>query len=288
MSIEQDGTIAFIVTSHKGTEKYIPLVRNLLGTFWNEHPPCFFLTDGASQPSEDVLSFPGSTWIELFAAGLARIRQQRPSTKHVFHMLEDHCPLRRCDGGRLDRIFDIASRHDLDAVAFPTYSWPWNQTDTTNFPDGLVRTWRRVETLQVEGELLAAVPPDFFRYFQVQPTLWRLDYLEAACSYAMAQGIGDAWSFEAMRWPQAGRHYVSRYDWPTVHHGFLAQGKLNPAAIIYLDRKRAQRLHRVLVREAIGIESPILFDSIQMLIRTKQLIRRGLADVKNRVTAKAR
>jgi hypothetical protein len=42
----------------------------------------------------------------------------------------------------------------------------------------------------------------------------------------------------------------------------------------------------MLVREAIGIDSPLLFDSIQTLIRTKSLIRRGLAGVKKSVTAK--
>lgn len=280
---ERHAAIAFLVTTHSRNEKYIPLVRNLLDTFWSEHPTCFFLTDGALPLLEDIVSFPGLGWVELLCAGLSHIKRKRPWTKHVFHMLEDHCPLRRCDGKRLDRMFDIVLRHDLDAVAFPTYSWPWDETDATNFSDGLVRTWRRVETLQLEGEPLAVVPGDFFRYFQVQPTLWRLDYLEAACSYAMAQGISDAWSFEAMRWPQAGQHYVSRYDWPSVHHGFITQGKVNPTAIVYLDRKHAPRQHRALVREAVGIESPILFDSIQMLVRTKRFIRRSLGGVKNRI-----
>jgi len=287
ISTKQDGAIAFLVTSHSRTDKYIPLVRDLLDTFWSEHPPWYFLTDGVSQPSGDILSFPGLTWIELFSAGLARIRRDRPQTKYVFHMLEDHCPLRPCDGDRLGRIFEIAGRNELAVVSFPTYSWPWHETDATIYPDGLVRTWRLTETVELDGELLAVVPPDFFRYFQVQPALWRLDYLEAACVYAMAQGVTDAWAFEAMRWPNVGRHYVSRFDWPTVHHGFLVQGKLNPAAIVYLDRKRAAPSHRALVRDAIGIESPMLFDSIQMLIRTKRLIRRGLAGVKKRVSAKA-
>jgi len=287
MSAKQDGTVAFVVTSHSRTEKYIPLVRSLLAAFWPEHPPCFFLTDGTSQADADVLSFPGVTWVDLFGAGLARVKQQRPQTKHVFHMLEDHCPLRRCDAERLARIFVIAACDDFAAVSFPTYSWPWHETDATRHPDGLVRTWRRKDTRELDGELFAVVPPDFFRYFQVQPTLWRLDYLEAACANAAAKGITDAWTFEAMRWPNAGQHYVSRYDWPTVHHGFLAQGKLNPAAIVYLDRERAAGPHRALVREAIGIESPLLFDSIQTLIRTKRLIRRGLAGVKKRVMAKA-
>jgi hypothetical protein len=288
MSAARQDDIAYIVTCHSRTEKYIPLVRNLVDTFWPGHPPRFFLTDGVLQQSADVFSFPRLTWVELLLTGLARIKQQRPQTKRVFHMLEDHCPLRRCDGDRLDRIFSIATRHDLDAVAFPTYSWPWDETDLTEHPDGLVRTWRHRETFEFDGELLAVVPHDFFRYFQVQPTLWRVDYLQAACTYARMQGISDAWAFEAMRWPQAGRHYVSRYDWPTVHHGFLVQGKINPAAIAYLDRKGGQRSYRALVREAIGVESPLLFDSLQMLIRTKRLIRHGLAGVKKRVTAKAR
>jgi hypothetical protein len=281
MPPQQDEAVAFLVTSHTRTERYIPAIRRLLDTFWDGHPPCFFLTDGTSQTSEDVLSFPLSNWIELLVAGLQRIKKLRPQTKHVFHMLEDHCPLRCCDGDRLDRIFSIASRRDLDAVAFPTYPWPWNETDSTSFPDGLVRTWRRVETLNLEGELLAVVPRDFFRYFQVQPTLWRIDYLLSACMNAMTLGISDAWTFEAMRWPDARRHYVSRYEWPSVHHGFLAQGKINPAAIVYLDRKRADRQHRDFVREAIGIGSPFLFDSIQMFIHAKRLARRGLSGMMN-------
>lgn len=137
-------------------------------------------------------------------------------------------------------------------------------------------------------ELFAVVPVDFFRYFQVQPTLWRLDYLLAACDHALAQGIGDAWSFEAMRWSRALPHYVSQYNWPTVHHGFLVQGELNKAAIAFLDRRNAMSAHRMLVREAIGVGSPTLFDLLQFLNRTKARIRGGLGRVKRAALAKAR
>jgi hypothetical protein len=287
MSTEHLSTVVLVVTSHTRTEKYIPLVRDCLATFWPEHPRCYFLTDGTTQAAEDVWNVPDLAWVELLQAGLARIRQERPRTKYVLHMLEDHCPLRRCDAQRLARIFAIAVCEDFAAVSFPTYAWPWHETDTREHADGLVRTWRRKETRELDGELLAAVPQDFFRYFQVQPTLWRLDYLQAACAYAQAEAVGDVWAFEGMRWPKAEPHFVSCYAWPTVHHGFLAQGRLNPAAIAYLDRKRAVGPHRMLVREAIGIDSPLLFDSIQALNRTKGLIRRGLAGMKRRVTAKA-
>jgi hypothetical protein len=73
-----------------------------------------------------------------------------------------------------------------------------------------------------------------------------------------------------------------------VHHGFLAQGRLNPEAIVYLDRGRAKTAHRALIRDAIGIGSPLLFDSIQTIVRTKRLIRRGLSGAKKRVLAKTR
>lgn len=273
-------TIVTLVTSYTRTEKYIPLVRNLLDTFWTGRQRRYFLTDGASQTGDDILSFPGLVWVDLLCAGLAEIKLRQPGTKYVFHMLEDHCPLRHCDDDRLKRVFDTAIRNELDAVSFPTYHWPWNETDATIFPDGLVRTWRRKEIFEIDGELLAVVPRDFFRYFQVQPTLWRLDYLNAACAFARTQSINDAWAFEAMRWEEAGRHYISRYDWPSVHHGFLAQGRLNPEAIIFMDRKLAAQPFHALVRDAIGVDSPILFDAAQMLRRAKRSIRNKLSDAK--------
>ncbi|HEX4410973.1 MAG TPA: hypothetical protein VH206_19560 [Xanthobacteraceae bacterium] len=283
MNTAREHTFAFLVTSHVRTERFIPLIADLLNIFWPEHPHCFFLTDGASQNADDVLSFPGRSWVELFQVGLEELVRRRPHTTHVFHMLEDHCPLRACDSERLERVFKIAVADEMTAVSFPTYAWPWNETDSTFFPDGLVRTWRHQDIVTRNGESFAVVPRDFFRYFQVQPTLWRLDYLRAACAHAAAAGIKDPWSFEAMCWSDALQHYVSRYDWPTVHHGFLEQGRLNRAAVAYLDRKRAAAPHRVLVREAIGIESPLLFDSLQILIRAHGLIRRSFASVKRRI-----
>lgn len=276
------------VTAHSRTEKYIPLVRNLIDTFWRSHPPRYFLTDGASQSENDVVSFPRLNWVELAAAGLAQLKHRHPQATHVFLMLEDHCPLRSCDERRLEEIFAIASREKMSAIAFPTYSWPWQETESRSFADGFVRTWRRKETIVRDGELFAVVPRDFFRYFQVQPTLWRFDYLQAACDYALTRGIADAWNFEAMRWTQAMPHYVSQYNWPTVHHGFLEQGKLNRAAIAYLDRCTAIGAHRMLIREAIGFESPLLFDSLQFLTRAKGHIRGGLSRMKRGALSRAR
>jgi hypothetical protein len=276
------------VTAHSRTEKYIPLVRDLIDTFWPSHPSRYFVTDGVSPSGADVISFSCSNWVQLASAGLTRIKQDHPQATHVFLMLEDHSPLRACDEPRLGRIFQIAVREGFSAISFPTYAWPWQETDSRDYPDGLIRTWRHKETIERDGEMFAVVPSEFFRYFQVQPTLWHLDYLQVALDHALTRGITDAWSFEAMRWPQALPHYVSQYNWPTVHHGFLEQGKLNTAAIVYLDRRHAMGAYRMLVREAIGVESPTLFDSLQFLNRAKARIRGGLGRVKRAASTRAR
>src|SRR5262249_30590393 len=98
----------------------------------------------------------------------------------------------------------------------------------------------------------------FFRYFQLQPAFWRIDYLIGVCRAAMARGITDPWTFEAMRLDDAEPHYVAAYDWPSVHHGFIAQGKINPAAISFMSRRAAPELHRQLICARVGCYSPTL------------------------------
>ena len=144
---------------------------------------------------------------------------------------------------------------------------------------------RHRQTVELDGELFAAVPAGLLPLLPFNRRSPRLDYL-TGLFYALAQQIADAWSFEAML--AAGRqplHFTLRLaDGPSW---FSGSRQLNPAAILYLDRKHAALPHRTLVREAIGIGSPMLFNSIQMLTRTKHAIRRRLAGVKKRVTARA-
>ena len=126
------------------------------------------------------------------------------------------------------------------------------------YPDGLVRTWRKIEIANFSGNTFAVVPRDFFRYFQLQPTLWRLEYLERVCVAAIAAKKRDPWRFETLRFQDAEQHYISTYDWPTVHHGFLVQGSVNPAAVHYADRAACLRLRRQLIEEVVGVNSEML------------------------------
>jgi hypothetical protein len=217
-----------------------------------------FLTDAGLEPQSDTFVEGDADFAQLLMHGLTRLRAMYPAVTRVFYMLEDHCPLRHCDTDRLLRVCEVAAKHDLAAVSFPTYKWPWGEVESKMYADGLVRTWHKIEIANFSGERFAVVPRDFFRYFQLQPTLWRLKYLERVCVAAIAAGKVDPWLFEALRFPDAEQHYISSYDWPTVHHGFLAQGSVNRAAVHYADRTARLRLRHQLVKEVVGVNSEML------------------------------
>ena len=251
--------VVLLVTTFSRVEKYIPIIENLLNRLWVDHPPCYFLTDGDAQKNKSVLALCRGDWVGMFLEGLLQLKKRHPDAKYVFHMLEDHCPLRACDSVKIRSICQLARRYELNAVAFPTYSWPWNETQDDIYPDDLIRGWRRIDVRQIGSERFAAVPRDFFRYFQVQPTIWNIDYLIQACGVALERGIRNVWQFEAMHWDGAAQHYVADYHWPTVHHGFLAAGKVNPSAITYMDKAIGAELYVELIRDLIGVGSPMLY-----------------------------
>lgn len=266
-----------LVTTHAKVARYLPLVRAAIDTFWPGHPPVRFLTDGGVTVARDVYVEPERHFVPLLMRGLARLRLEFPGATHVFHMLEDHCPLQPCDGDRISGIVTMAIHEQLAAVSLPTYQWPWNETDATDYPDGLVRTWRRIETRQIGDETLAVVPRNFFRYFQLQPTIWRRDYLARVCEFSLASDVLDPWQFEALKLPDAEQHYVSAYAWPTVHHGFLVQGGVNTTAIDFVDRKSGKALRRQLIKDRTGMRSEALYEVQRSARRYFGRLRRMIA-----------
>jgi hypothetical protein len=265
-----------LVSTHSKAARYLPMVRSAIDRFWADRPPVRFLTDGGVEHAADVYIEPEADFVPLLIRGLSRIRGEFPNATHIVHMLEDHCPLRECDADRISAVVSIAIDQDLAAVCFPTYRWPWNDTATAEYPDGLVRTWRRVDTLDIAGEILGRVPRDFFRYFQIQPTVWRLKYLEDACAAAMAAGVLNPWEFEALQLPISEQHYVSEYNWPTVHHGFLVQGKINPASIDFVDSSANATIRHRLIKELVGTRSETVFKFQRVASRYIQGFRRRI------------
>ncbi len=252
-------TVVMLVSTHRQAAHYVPLIREALAALCPVPWPVVFLTDGGLEPQSDTLVEGNAEFARLLMRGLRRLRAMYPAVSRVFYMIEDHCPLRHCETDRLLRVCEVAAEHDLAAVSFPTYKWPWGEVESQAYPDGFVRTWRKIEIANFSRERFAVVPRDFFRYFQLQPTLWRLEYLERVCAAAIAAGNVDPWRFEALRFQHAEQHYISSYDWPTVHHGFLVQGSVNRAAVQYADRRASLRLRRQLIKEVVGINSEVLW-----------------------------
>ena len=250
--------VILVITTNSRAEDFIPYVREAVDVCWRSHPRRVFLNDGEMAGS-DILTCVNRDFVPSMLEGVERIRDLYPGVTHVFHMLEDHAPLRPVDETKVRGVISTAVRRDMPATSFVTYAWPWEATDRRAYDDGLVRTWRRIDTVSVDGDLFARVPRDFFRYFQVQPTLWRLDYLVSVLKEATSRGITDPWGFEALRMAEAEQHYVADYRWPTVHHGFLARGAVNPEAIGFIDRRSLASFRRRLMKGWSGSGSISVF-----------------------------
>lgn len=244
-----DAEIVLLVSTHAKAAHFVPAIRAALTETWPGHPALRFVTDGGTA-GNDVIQATTGTYVPLMAEALADIRKQFPKATHVFHMLEDHCPLRRCDVGCVEAVARLCTSSQLAAVCFVTYEWPWTAQESELVDYGKLYGLPRVDTVDMAGIRLGTIPKSFYRYFQVQPTIWRIDYLEQVLRNAIAADVVDPWAFEGFRWNGAEQHYVAQYEWPTVHHGFLVKGNANLAAIEFADRVAAKDLLQVLCDEA--------------------------------------
>lgn len=146
-------------------------------------------------------------------------------------------------------------------------------------------TWREARFREAGGRRFAIVPEDFFRYYQCQPALWDLDYLLAICDRALTLGIRDPWSFEALVPLAPPPHYISELSWPTVHHGFLASGKVNPEAALFMRPwgSASRDLEKAILRDLRAQQGP--FPRVRARVRQGYLTtRRILGDLKRRMS----
>jgi hypothetical protein len=268
------GDLVLLVTAQRRLSRYVPLIAEAIAAFWPNHPPVRYLTDGGFEEGGDIYVEEETAFVPLLARGLQRIRKDFPNAKRVFHLLEDHSPLKPCDGSRIAAIGRIAAAHDLPTVVFPTYPWPWTKPEPMQRPRCVARVWDQIEFVTIDEEKFAAVPRNFDIYFQIQPTIWRLDYLQSVCEHAASIGVTDPWSFEKMRPVQEEQHFVSAYRWPTVQCGFMMRGRVNPRAIEFAAHPSAARIRGNLIRDQLGIDSEILFHLRQHAARRWRAIKK--------------
>jgi hypothetical protein len=254
--------------------KYACAIEAAVDHCWPAHPTIYFISDCDLPKIGRCVCLEDGCWTEILLNGLLTVQREHPQLDYLFLILDDHCPLQPCDSAALANYLDIAREHDLGVISFPTYDWPWARTEWVDYPDGLVRTWRRIDIEIIQGYRLAVVPYQFFRYFQIQPAFWKVEYLVWTCRAALAGSVTDPWAFEAMRLDGARRHYIADYKWPSVHHGFIAEGKINPEAISYMSRKHVTKLRQQLIRECVGCYSPTAYEVYQTMSAARTSARR--------------
>jgi hypothetical protein len=254
-----------VTPTYSGVANYFNAALPLLDAFWPGHPPAIVFSDSNNLKKGDVIAKSGTNWLNILLNGLLSVRKTRPEITHVFLLLDDHYPLRQCDPSLIAANFDAVTKNRLGCISFVTYQWPWTSTEQIDYPDGMIRTWRTIEVVSLNGCEMARVPVNFFRYFQLQPSFWDLDYLIEICRVAVENRCFDPWSFESLSYGKSRQHYVSRYAWPSVHHGFLAHGKVNLEAIDFIQMPQGREFRSLLLRESIGFNSVIAFRLVRFL-----------------------
>jgi hypothetical protein len=254
-----------ITPTYSGATKYYSEAMPLLDAFWPGHPPTAVFSDCNDLKKGHVIVKSNTNWLDILLNGLLSVRTTRPEISYVFLLLDDHYPLRKCNCSLIAANFDAVVKNRLSCVSFVTYQWPWTSTEHIDYPDGMIRTWRNIDITWFNGCEMARVPFNFFRYFQLQPSFWNLDYLIEVCHEAFEKQCLDPWSFESLSCGNRRQHYVSRYAWPCVHHGFLAHGKINPEAIDFIQMPEGREFRSFLLRESIGFNSMTAFRMLRFL-----------------------
>jgi hypothetical protein len=256
-----------VTPTYHRVAKYCNLILHLLDAFWPNHPSVIFLSDHDGLSVDNIFVKPTSNWLDIFYNGLVAIKSSNPEITHVFLLLDDHYPLRHCDEDLISAIYAATVNNELACVSYVTYAWPWSITEKIDYPDGMIRTWRKIDIAGFDNCEMARVPAKFFRYFQLQPSFWQLDYLIDICREAYEKQCFDPWRFESFAYSKPRQHYISRYKWPSVHHGFLSQGKINPEAIDFIQMPEGRGVRRLLLKEAIGLDSIVAFRLLRYLQR---------------------
>jgi hypothetical protein len=275
-----------LVSTFAKMAKFIPAVEIAIDRCWPTHPTVYFISDYPLPSITNQFFQRGASWTQVLLHGLSAVGERYPGLDYIFLMLDDHCPLQACDPSALTAYFDIVRRHQLAVVWFPTFEWPWKSPHIAH-PAVPARSGHRIEIEELGDRRFAVVPRDFFRYFSLQPACWDIQYLTSVCRTALDSAITDPWRFEQMAWDGARQHYVAEYNWPSVHHGFMAAGKLNPAAISYMSRTAVPELHKQLIREA-GFNSVFVYQLYRMLKIVLRFLRIAVKRIVSSVSLIAR
>jgi hypothetical protein len=124
--------------------------------------------------------------------------------------------------------------------------------------------WKE-RSVEESGDLaLANVPREFFRFYQVQPAVWNLEYLDRVCRYAGQTGAASAWDFEEMLPGPPGRHAVAGYAWPCTHHGFLERGRVNYEALRIMRHPATRPLASELKRRFALERGPFAYERLRL------------------------
>jgi hypothetical protein len=215
-------------------------------------------------------------WSSVLHEGLVQLRK-RLGCSHVFVLLEDHVPLRPCDGALITELCDVARDADLRCLYFCMHDWPWQSTACSIDADGRIRGWQTIDVVSIRGHRMARMARNDLFFNRCQPALWSIDdYIELTAA-AVRAGIDDPWRFETFLPPGQPDHFVSEYRWPSRKSGYRRNGKVYLRALYLMAMPGGFELRDELLRERFPRLPPRLRRGLGDLLGLWGRLRAGLS-----------
>jgi hypothetical protein len=260
--------VILLSTVIPGRERYCPILAKHLDAMWPGHPDLYFaLPKGKDSSYDKIIRTSAETWLETLQEGLEHLKKTH---SHVFILLEDHFPLKSCDGGLIEKVLLVMQEENFKCVFFVKYEWPWHKADFHKDSDGRMIGWDKIDTVTFKGLRFAKMPVNFFKYNQCQPAIWEIDYYLQVIHQAAKAGAFNPWQFESYTAPNQSPHFVCDYRWPSITNGYLSKGIIDWGAIREIEMPKGKVLRQALLKEFFKhspFPAPILFLIGEMYFR---------------------
>jgi hypothetical protein len=225
-----------VVCTSQKYERYLDLCIAVLEEKWKKHPEIIVFSNRGGFDYKNRIIHATGGWVpmmkgcleQLFSSG--RVAADEP----IILILEDHVPFARIDGALMFRLAEFLK--DVSGCYLNL---------------GAYGRGPKLADLQCCSIHLM----ELHAYSSLHPAIWTASHLLRSLIYASEHGIDDPWRFEKGRFPDA-KHFTSGVmTWPSVHGGFLWQGKVNVPALAHMNHGTLLPLRTVLLKKLI-LEAP--------------------------------
>lgn len=222
-----------LMCTYSHNEPYVDLCVDILGQFWPGHPELVVCSDRGNFVYANKVVTPGATWTGVLAGGLRGLQDSGRvgERDQVLLLLEDHVPSGPVPTSVIERLLPFLDARRAGYVNLSGHG--------ASAPAG-----------KVEGCDIHVL--DMYHFSSLHPAIWTVAHLARTLDYARENGLESPWQFECIRLPGSEHLTTQGVLWPSVHGGFLWQGRVNVPALRSMKQGAQKALRTMLLRKLAG------------------------------------